>query len=930
MKPITLELFAFGAFAEHCTIPFDQLGQNGIFLITGETGSGKTTIFDAICFALYGTASGEVRNPSQFRSQYAKPEAETKVIFTFSDKGKRYLVERNPFYLRAKKRGIGLTERTADAALWVETPEDGKLLLCSGSTSVTANITALIGMDSKQFRQIVMIAQGEFRKFLFSSSTEKEKILRNLFHTQGCDKIQQLLKMRKDAAERQVKELELLILTQLKSAVPLQDAQKSTYQQCLQEYGSGSAEHLCDLLEQSCDAAEAELPEQKERQQLVQKKIDALSDAISLGRQHNETLRQLQTAQQSLTTAILKLTKATEAAKTAETEALQMPILQEELTLLQRDLPLYQQIDTLQNTCTLLQETHTRQMQEAVRQKAVWETTQQECERLQQALQVHAETEAAYAALQYQLEKQQATLTALQDLEKQFRQCEEAFALCQQYAADAQQAGAQYFQVEKPEYDRIEQQFFRSMAGNLAETLQEGQPCPVCGAAEHPHPAEHTAETVTELQFQSARQKQQDALQRVEQKKALLEKQQATLAALEAQKQKAMEQHKLSNSVDRSRLQLLAQKVTTTMQQQKKELTALIKQRAALEKKREALQEKQAVLPNLQTSSETSQKALQETEQQLAVKRSELEQYRTSLRYATLPQAEARQRALQTKLTELEQKQVQALTAVQQQKEQVAECRKLTAHLMQTADGKPLYDVAAGEKELHHFRTLLEQLQTVYQKQITACQHCRAIAAEVRLHYTELTQCSRTLLQYETLYKMMNGTKGSAERISFERYVQTYYFNHVLQYANQKLYQLSGGRYLLQRRQEEERHNMSSGLNLDVLDQYTGMMRNVETLSGGETFLASLSLALGLSDAVQQQSGSIQLNAMFIDEGFGSLDAATLDSAVKVLQQLSDHDRTIGIISHVAELSERFDIQLAVNKSQNGSTISCKGVAGNS
>ena len=267
--------------------------------------------------------------------------------------------------------------------------------------------------------------------------------------------------------------------------------------------------------------------------------------------------------------------------------------------------------------------------------------------------------------------------------------------------------------------------------------------------------------------------------------------------------------------------------------------------------------------------------------------------------------------------------QQQAAQKWQQQKEQVSSQQKLVQHLRETVKDKPAYDLQTAEQTLEQKRSEKERTEKRCRQSSQQAQQCKTIAGEVQKRYRSWESEARQGNTLEKLYQMMTGTLKKGERISFERYVQTYYFNRVLQFANQKLYQLSNGRYQFRRRQEETVHNISSGLNLDVLEQYTGKSRSVETLSGGETFLASLALALGLSDTVQQQSGGIQLNAMFIDEGFGSLDSTALDNAVQVLQQLSDHQRTIGIISHVSELAERFEAQLQVEKSENGSHVIC-------
>ncbi|MDD7294274.1 MAG: SbcC/MukB-like Walker B domain-containing protein, partial [Oscillospiraceae bacterium] len=301
---------------------------------------------------------------------------------------------------------------------------------------------------------------------------------------------------------------------------------------------------------------------------------------------------------------------------------------------------------------------------------------------------------------------------------------------------------------------------------------------------------------------------------------------------------------------------------------------------------------------------------------------------RSALQYATLQEAQTQLQCLQQKIEQAQQKQKQAQVQQQELEKQIAVCQTDLVRLQTEIAGKPLYDVQQAEQVVKESRrTLLQQ-----QKQIAAkradLQQMQAVFVSVRLEIRTLEETQIICQEYKELYSMLNGTSTDhgGERISFERYVQTYYFTRILEHANQKLYQLSNGRYQLMRRKEEERRNLSSGLNLDVLDQYTGTARDVKTLSGGETFLASLSLALGLSEAVQQQSGCVQIQAMFIDEGFGSLDETALENAIRLLQQLSGQDCMVGIISHVPALAERFDAQIRVEKTPNGSRAVCVGM----
>ena len=461
------------------------------------------------------------------------------------------------------------------------------------------------------------------------------------------------------------------------------------------------------------------------------------------------------------------------------------------------------------------------------------------------------------------------------------------------------------------------------MAGNLARKLKENEPCPVCGSREHPRPALYTEDTVTEEQFQKAKERQQNALQQMEEHKKSFTQQEERCKMLEQQVQQQLVHCGLNETAGSAAVQQLAADLQAAITQNNRLLKERKEQLSAQQQKRQQLAKQQAELPQLQAAYESSHAQLEQLTQELAVKTAEREQCQAGLPYASLSLAKKHLEQKQSTIRQLEQAQQQAAQKWQQQKEQVSSQQKLVQHLRETVKDKPAYDLQTAEQTLEQKRSEKERTEKRCRQSSQQSQQCKTIAGEVQKRYRSWESEARQGNTLEKLYQMMTGTLKKGERISFERYVQTYYFNRVLQFANQKLYQLSNGRYQFRRRQEETAHNISSGLNLDVLDQYTGKSRSVETLSGGETFLASLALALGLSDTVQQQSGGIQLNAMFIDEGFGSLDSTALDNAVQVLQQLSDHQRTIGIISHVSELAERFEAQLQVEKSENGSHVIC-------
>ena len=561
MKPLQLSMKAFGAFAEECRIDFTPFNKSGIYLITGETGAGKTTIFDAICYALYGTASGDVRDPKQFRSQYADPKQITCVELRFFCGNKQYLVNRTPPYLRAALRGSGMVEQKAEAELWEILPDktaEKKKILCSGAQAVTDKVVELTGMDGKQFRQIVMIAQGEFRKFLLSSSVEKGKILRQLFHTQNCDKIQQILKERLDQQRAHVREQETQMLTLLHQASPAGEKQAELYEARLNFSGMAAAEELCDMLKTSAAELSEQAASQSEQVQEQQKAIESLLQEIEQGRQHNAVLKQLRQAEQEQQKGAVQLELCEAAAKKADADAEKVPELQEQVTLLQHSLPKYEEVAVLQAAESALQMKRKTQELACAQAKLYWEQTTASCQRLSKELEVHVDSAVDCANLEHAIEKDTQRQQSVRQLQKQMTEQQKAQKELERRSQRAQQAETWYFSEEKPAYDRTERQFFQSMAGNLARKLKENEPCPVCGSREHSCPALYTEDTVTEEQFQKAKERQQNALQQMEEHKKSLTQQEERCKMLEQQVQQQLVHCGLNETAGSAAVQQLA------------------------------------------------------------------------------------------------------------------------------------------------------------------------------------------------------------------------------------------------------------------------------------------------------------------------------------------------------------------------------------
>lgn len=923
MKPLELTLSAFGPFAGEYNVSFELLGRDSIFLITGDTGAGKTTLFDAMCFALYGNASGEQRNdPKLFRSQYASPKTKTFVRLSFSCGEDVYCVERCPAYMRSKMRGSGMTEQTADAVLWQLDDNGERHVIRSGYTDVTARIKELIGLDSGQFRSIVMIAQGEFKKFLFSKSTEKEEILRQLFGTHSCERIRTLLKGRLDESKKSAGDQELYISHTLHQAFPREDDKKVQYKQLLEKDGAAVWESLCDILGESAKKAADELPELSEKIASGEAQLQDMIRAIESGKKKNQIIEKYGMTAVSLEKQKKELAEIESACITAQNAAEQIPEITRNHTLLSHTLPKYKQLAEVDAEYSTLIAEREKLAAQAEDKKHELQKVMEECRDIQEELSNRTDLPVVLQNTVHQLEKAREYAAAIDDISECMRRLDDEACTLLENKRETEKVRRLYFDRIKPLYDEAEGLFFGNMAGSLAAALENGKPCPVCGSCEHPSPAVCDQEKqITEAEYQAARKNSEDALELLRTKQNADSMQEERVKLSGEQLSQKLFRLSLPEEISAKELSELQRNSSVNISKLDKSRASLEKQMRQDEKLRSRLEKQTKRLPDAEEKLRQLTEKLQSVTEQLAVKSAELNECRKSLVFDTLQEAEKHLDSLQKQLDKLSGDLKAAEESLKIQREKISSTEgELRALKNDMGDGVK-FDVNAAEEEKCKKETELNALRSEKNDLEQYCLSCRSVIDKTRKGARELTKTAGRRQLLSELYDMITGKFKGAERVSFERYVQTYYFNQVLDFANQKLMELSGGRYQLVRRQEEMKHNTSSGLNLDVMDYYTGKVRMAETLSGGETFLASLSLALGLSDAVQHQSGGVRLDAMFIDEGFGSLDSAALDNAVKLLERLSDNNRMIGIISHVSELSDRFENQIVVRKGMQGSSI---------
>jgi len=901
MKPLSLKLTAFGPYAACEEIDFTALGASTLFLVSGETGAGKTAILDGICFALFGTASGTERAPRSLRSDHAAPTTTTSVTLEFKLKSRHFRVDRSPEQLRPKQRGDGMTKSSSDASLFIKGDQDWEVV-ATGTKEVNQAIEERIGFGADQFRQIVILPQGEFRRLLSSKSAEREDIFARLFDTKRYRHVQDSL----DAEYRL-----------LKKALETGDNARSTL---LNALGFEAEEALESALVQATATIEQKLIADK----AIRATADRARDALEKARQVERILSEAVTAN-----------KACEAL-TAQTARFESE---------RQILAMAEQAATIEAVATH-RDTRIQELKTADRGLALSRVTLKNDE---EAMGI---AEAKYAAAQAQATDRTAATEHLRRLEKTEAEAGD-FSLAQTTAAGSAKA-LKTIEVRQDELSRAlpsatEAQSLaqtglmagRSAAdgvqtlkllieshkalaenvGKLAADLTDGEPCPVCGSPDHPEPG-HGATDATDAVLESHRQKlkeAQSAAAKLPRLEALAAQTTATLTTLSEEdkqlqsKRLEAERAHLSAAHDEARL---AQSVPEDL-------------RAP------------GAITNALTSAKQKLSVLESTWKQAQVQHQERTAKLSAAR-ATLQANEAQQISAQGYLQDAEIELKKTITeagfaseaAYQQARRPLATRAELKRSLSAFDTG-----MAAARDRVERAQAAATGLEKADLAVLTATHDAANKAAtSAEQETSQLMERSANLgrtqaqlatigseqaeqrARYTVVGRLSNMANGKGpQRITFERFVQAEILESVLVSANQRFHTMTNGRYSLQRALNTQDKRRQAGLDLEVLDSHTGSPRPVSTLSGGEGFEASLALALGLADTVQAQSGGIQLDAIFVDEGFGSLGGQDLDAVIQALQALQEGGRLVGVISHVAELGERIPARLEVIKDKVGS-----------
>ena len=851
LKKLTLQ--AFGPFKDKVVIDFENKKiDKGLLLISGDTGAGKTTIFDAICYALYGQTSGETRTANSLRSDWASPDIDTYVDLEFYYKNKIYEVRRSPEYSRRKKNGEGETKQAPSAEIDI----DGRVV--TKVTDVTKEIEQLIGLDYKQFRQVAMLSQGEFTKFLLASSDEKTTIFRKIFGTEFYDLLQNKLKSNMLIKKEEIEKVKDKIDTEKKNLEPI-----------INVFGLSNDETISTL----------------------KNKIKEDNDTVLLtkaGRdKKNEERTKLSTELSNLNKLNKDIITYQKAKDDLDKLLLSNPNIKKEKEKYDYNIKVANSItnilDALNKDSKSLEDKKNKELQN----KKDLDSKQKE----------HKEKEELFKKLDNyskDVDKLNKDINDLvnknKDYDKYINKLKELANVEKEYKIMCDS-----YDKQNTLYENMKRKYYLNISVEIADTLVDGEECPVCGSKEHPKKAvatecDFTKEDLEEAEIQL---KNIDSLRKTNE---------ATIEQIH----KIIKDFNISDNID---ISLERDKNRELLDKKNEEKTKLDNEFKILSDEKQKLSSSiKSLEDNIKIFNEDI-KLLEENMKNYNINLDKLyEENNTSYEdYVSKKLDKCDFSELKSKIENYD-----------NTKKALESTIKL---LEQEVKDKKIVDVSEKEKQLNAINEEYKNLDDMYTKLNAALEKLKTSASNIENYLEDNKKVQSEYNIIKVLSDTANGSLIGKQRITFENYVQSYFMQTVLVEANKRLIKMTDSRYELKRKETGARLNAKTGLDFSIFDSYTGKERDVASLSGGEKFKASLALALGLSDAISNNRGGIKIDSLFIDEGFGSLDSESLNQALNILSDLSGNDKLVGVISHVSELMSRIDNKILVNKTNTGSIV---------
>lgn len=911
MRPLKLKISAFGPYSGVTEFDFEKLGTGGLYLITGDTGAGKTTIFDAITYALYGEPSGKNREVSMLRSKYANEATPTEVELVFSYRDKEYIVKRNPEYEREAKRGGGLTKQSANAEIIYP---DGKVV--SKIKDVDNAVKDIIGIDRNQFCQIAMIAQGDFLKLLLAPTKERMEIFRHIFKTELFQDLQERLKRESGKLADECEVIKRSIAQYVNGVVC--DEDNTDYIEVGKaKKGDMTIEDtlaLLDKLIREDEAAEQAVEENKGK---LQKELDAVKASVNKAEDVIKAKADLEKNTTDLSAELANQKQLSEKVDAEKAKQPEIEKLREQVAAIKVLLPDY---DELSNKHSVFDKnktdiesfsgtiTTTEASIKTVESEIASLT--EEVKSLEKASEEKIKLENEKRVFKDRSDRLNTLKTNITSLEKSKTDYQTAI---NDY--NDKQAVADCKDVEFKAQNKL---YLDAQAGILADTLQADEPCPVCGSTLHPKIATKPEGAPTKEQL--------EALQ-VELETANAN---ASDARIKAGKLKGTLDEKQSNILTEIQTLLGDVVFENTTSLIADELSDIVAKVSVLDELINDAQNKidrrkqiDETLPEKVQEFEDLKKKLQEISDEVKTKTAEnaalekrIAELKAKLTFESKEKAENEIDDLTEKADQMVKDYEAALSELNESNKNLASLKTAKEEITKRLGNAIEIDLEQEKEKiaiLEADQTKLDGQAKVIHSRINAN---KSALSNIQSKSGDLVATEKKYMWVKALDDTANG-KLKGKKTMLETYIQMSYFDRILARANTRLMVMTDGQYDLIRHKGASTQGQG-GLDIDVIDHYNGTHRSVKTLSGGESFKASLALALGLADEIQASAGGIKLDTMFIDEGFGSLDEESLAAAMKALSSLAEGDRLVGIISHVGELKQRIDKQIIVTKDKSG------------
>lgn len=913
MRPLNLRISAFGPYAGNVQIEMEHLGEKGLYLITGDTGAGKTTIFDAICFALFGEASGPGREPSMLRSKYALPDTPTEVELTFRHMGKVYTVKRNPEYMRPAKKGGGETRQLSEAQLSMP---DGSVI--TKTRNVTAKVEEILGINKDQFSQIAMLAQGDFLKLLLASTEERIKIFRDLFKTQNYLTLQKALENSSKELYGKVQDGKKSIAQYINGIQALKDNVLSIEVEKAQK-GELTIEDVIDLLDRLTSEDSASKQKLDEELTDIAKELADVNKRIGSAEAVQKAIKSREEAKALLEEAMMRTADIDDKYQKAKTALNDKSNLEKKIAMIEADYPKYDKAEALENEIDEIKKELNIQKDKTDRYMKEKSLKTDELAGLKKEQEAFRDNGAEIARLTADSEKIDVRVS---DIEELFDVTHRYFDRVQDYNEKQKlfKDESDNFERLNDQYELMERSFRNAQAGILAQGLEEGMECPVCGATHHPRLATIMQDVPNEKELEGAKKKADKARTVLNNTAKDLSGDRNAIEMIEVDLKK-----KAKKLLDTDIIENVSESANKKMEELKASKARLKTRLKELEEHEKRRIKVDKLIPELDKEIGDMDLLISDLKAKISGEKAKLEsgQNEISSLYADLnfvskKDAQKENKRLSNIASSLQKEYDLADKQLKDHKNYITELETKVRENEKTIEQSNAADI---DKEKECKKELEDrQNECIRQGKIVAgrLDNNERTRTNIIRQASDITKVEKKLQWVKALSDTANGKLAGKDKVMLETYIQTTYFDRIINRANLRLVTMSGGQYELIRLREAGNVKSQSGLDLGVIDHYNGSQRSVRTLSGGESFMASLSLALGLSDEVQSSAGGIQIDTLFVDEGFGSLDPEALDMAYRALAGLIEGNRLVGIISHVSDLKARIDRQIMVTKEKSG------------